>query len=45
MAYALVGAAEGAARAVLAEPNRFVPERVGPMLARMIARGQGGLQT
>jgi AcrR family transcriptional regulator len=45
IAYALVGAAEGAARAVLAEPDCFVPERIGPMLARMIARGQGGLQT
>jgi AcrR family transcriptional regulator len=43
IAHALVGAAEAAARALLAEPGRWQPETMGPMLARLIARGQGAL--
>lgn len=43
IAHALVGAAEAAARAVLAEPERFQPDTIGPMLARLITRGQAAL--
>ena len=40
LAHALVGAAEAAARALLAEPELWEPETMGPMLARMIVRGE-----
>jgi AcrR family transcriptional regulator len=43
IAHALVGAAEAAARAVLAEPDQFKPDVVGPMLARLITRGERAL--
>jgi len=39
IAHALVGTAEAAARALLAEPGRWDPATLGPMLARLIARG------
>src|SRR5437879_2542937 len=40
LAHALVGAAEAAARALLAAPERWEPETMGPVLARMIVRGE-----
>jgi AcrR family transcriptional regulator len=43
IAHALVGVTEAAARALLAEPDRYTPERMGPMLAALIARGQLGV--
>jgi AcrR family transcriptional regulator len=39
IAHALIGAAEGAARALLANPDDVVPEVAGPALARVMARG------
>lgn len=44
VAYTLVGAAEGAARAVLTEPDRFDPDRTGRLLAELITRGERALQ-
>jgi len=43
IAHVLTGVSEAAARAVLAEPERFRPDTVGPMLARLIARGERAL--
>jgi AcrR family transcriptional regulator len=43
IAHTLAGAAEAAARALLAEPERFDPETTGAMLARLIARGERAL--
>ena len=43
-AFAIVGAAEGAARALLAAPERFTPEAAGSTLARALVRGASGLQ-
>jgi AcrR family transcriptional regulator len=42
-AFAIVGAAEGAARALLAAPERFEPEMAGRILARALVRGAAGL--
>jgi AcrR family transcriptional regulator len=42
-AYAIVGAAEGAARALLAAPDRFEPEAAGRTLARALVRGASGI--
>lgn len=43
IAHALVGTAEAAARALLAEPERWDPDTMGPMLAGLIVRGHRGL--
>ena len=45
VAYALVGAAEGAARAVLTEPDRFDPDRTGRLLAALMTRGERALHS
>jgi len=44
VAYAIVGATEGAARAVLTEPERFDPERTARLLAGFMTRGERALQ-
>lgn len=44
VAYALVGATEGAARAVLTEPERFDPQRTGEMLAALMTGGERALR-
>jgi AcrR family transcriptional regulator len=41
--FAIVGAAEGAARALLAAPERFEPEGAGRTLARALVGGASGL--
>ena len=43
IAFALVGAAEGAARALLSDSGRFDPETAGRMLAQVVVRGASGL--
>lgn len=43
-AYAMVGATEGAARAVLTEPERFDPDRTARLLAAFLTRGERALQ-
>lgn len=43
MAFAIVGAAEGAARALLEAPERFEPQAAGRTLARALVRGASGL--
>jgi AcrR family transcriptional regulator len=40
MAYGLIGAAESAARALLAEPDRWDADTIGPTFARVMARGR-----
>ncbi len=42
-AFAIIGAAEGAARALLAAPERFEPETAGRTLARALVRGASGV--
>jgi len=42
-AFAIVGAAEGAARALLAAPERFTPEAAGRTLAAALVRGAAAL--
>ena len=44
VAYALVGATEGAARAVLTEPDRFDPARTARLLTELMTRGEHALQ-
>lgn len=44
VAYALVGATEGAARAVLTEPERFEPVATARLLAEFMTRGERALQ-
>ncbi|WP_372789919.1 TetR/AcrR family transcriptional regulator [Paraconexibacter sp.] len=45
LAYALVGATEGAARAVLTEPDRFDPDRTAHLLAGLMTRGEHALES
>lgn len=40
IAYGLIGAAESAARALLAEPDRWDADTIGPTFARLMARGR-----
>jgi AcrR family transcriptional regulator len=44
VAYALVGATEGAARAVLSEPERFDPQRTAEVLAALMTGGERALR-
>lgn len=44
IAYAMVGATEGAARAVLTEPDRFDPDLTARLLASFMTRGERALQ-
>jgi len=44
VAYALVGATEGAARAVLTEPERFDPLRTAALLAALMTGGERALR-
>jgi AcrR family transcriptional regulator len=43
IAYGLIGAAESAARALLAEPDRWDADTIGPEFARLMARGRDAL--